>query len=136
MVSTLTTLFERSGATPGEARCLGLIAGRGAHSMLEAARGGTPAATAAARRCVPSSTRYQKIGDGLIATIARIDPQFLQSAGPAESCGGTASDAIVPISGTSGTTPPNWQTMTPQQLRKAGWRRVSATSTSFCQPGP
>ena len=134
--TTLTTIFERSGTTPTEAKCLAALTPP-AHSMIEEFRAGDPSKDAAAARCVGSTARLLTVGVRLIATVRRIDPQFAQSALHGEDCKSTSMEIVVPISGLPHGPPPRlWETMTPERLRKAGWRREVRTSPSTCEPAP
>lgn len=131
--TTLTTLFERSGTTPTEARCLVALT-TPAHSMDEAFRAGDPFKEAAAVRCVGSTVRLVALGQKLAVMVRQIDPRFSASLG--EDCKSTSSVTAVPLPGTAGPPPSDWYKMTREQLRKAGWRQVEETSPSTCEPAP
>jgi hypothetical protein len=134
--ATVTTLFEKSGTTPTEATCLAALIAP-AHSMTEAFEASEPAKDADAARCLGSRARLVTVGVKLITTVRQIDPQFARSALHGEDCKSSSSEGVVSISdATQGSPPSNWETMTPEQLRKAGWRREVETSPSTCEPAP
>jgi hypothetical protein len=131
--STLTTLFVKSGVTPAEATCLAALTAP-AHSMIEEFRAGDASKVAEGARCVGSSARLLTVGVRLMATLRQIDPRFAGSL--AEDCKSSSSVTAVPASGTVGQPPSDWWRMTPEELRKAGWRQVVVTSPSSCEPAP
>jgi hypothetical protein len=134
--TTLTTLFERSGTTPTEANCLAALTAP-AHSMIEEFRAGDPSKDAAAARCVGSNARLDGVGAQLLATLTQIDPQFARSVDQPQDCKSSSSVTVVPMPGTTGPAPSDWYKLTPEQLRKAGWRQVEIdASPTSCEPAP
>jgi hypothetical protein len=131
--TTLTTLYERSGTTPIEAKCLAALT-TPAHSMMEEFRAGDASKDAAAARCVGSTARLVAVGEKLAVTLRQIDARFAAALG--EDCKSTSSVTAVPMPGTAGPPPSDWYKMTPEQLRNAGWRQVEETSPSTCEPAP
>ena len=133
--ATLTTIFERSGATATEAPCLAALFDRGAHSMTDAFRPSSSDDTAEAVRCVGSTARLDTVVVKTEATLRQIAPQLAKLIGP-QQCLSSSSETLVPISGNPGPEPSNWDNMSDEQLRKIGWRREVETSPSSCEPAP
>jgi hypothetical protein len=133
--TTWTTLFERSGATPKEAKCLSGLLNQGARSISGAFPPGSSANDAGASRCVPSTARLETVAAKLQATLKQIAPQIAKLAGP-QDCSSSSSETLVPIRPHPGPEPSNWDNMTDEQLRKIGWRRQVETSPTTCEPAP
>ena len=79
--------------------------------------------------CVSSNTRPLQLQDGmnLMAIVQTVSHTCSSSSG---------ATFVVPLSGQVGPPPVYWYKMTPEQLRKAGWRREVETSPSMCKPAP
>ena len=78
---TLTTLYEKSGATPTQAACLVALTPP-FHSFTEAFRNnGSGVDVDKAAHCVGGAGNLRILGAKVIDTIDRIDPKFARSVG-------------------------------------------------------
>jgi hypothetical protein len=130
VIATVRQIYEVAGATPAESACLAPIGATGAHSLKQAFTAFSDAQTREAKRCVGSEARLETIVAGLISHYKGMLPQ----ADSSEKCT-TEGRLIVPISG-SPPPPKNWDTMSPQALRAAGWRIVHESLKPVCETGP
>ncbi len=130
VITTVRQIYEIAGATSTESACLAPIGASGKHSLMQAFNAFSDAQTRAATRCVGSAARMQVIVSGLISHFKGQLPQ----ADSSTACT-TEGRVIAPISG-SPPAPKNWQTMSPQALRAAGWRIVHESLKPVCQSAP
>jgi hypothetical protein len=126
VLATVRQIYETAGATASESACLAPISATGKHSLLQAFNAFSDAQTREATRCVGSDARLQVIAAGLISHFKGRLPGATSS----QSCS-TDGRLIVPISG-SPPPPKNWETMSAQALRAAGWRIVHERLKPVC----
>lgn len=133
VMTTVRQLFQAAGATAAESACLAPITGQGKHAVNQAFDAVSDAQTRAAIRCAGSLGRLRVISVALARKFAgQILP--LKGSTSSEACT-TEGRVIAPISG-SPPAPKNWQTMSAQALRAAGWRIVHESLKAVCQPAP
>ena len=130
VIATVRQILEIGGATAAESACLAPIGATRKHSVTQAFYPFSDAQALRATRCAGSEARLQTIVSGLTSHFKGLLPQASSS----EACT-TEGRLIVPISG-SPAPPKNWDTMSPQALRAAGWRIVHESLKPVCHTGP
>jgi hypothetical protein len=128
VIATVRQIYEIAGATTAESSCLAPISAAGKHAVMQSFDAFSDAQTRAALRCVGSDARMQAIVDGLIRKFPGVGQG-------SEACS-TEGEQIAPISG-SPPPPKRWWTLSPAQLRAAGWRIVrQPSSKQVCSSSP
>jgi hypothetical protein len=120
VIATVRQLFEAAGATSAEAACVADIVGRGQHSVGDAWGPGSDGHKDAMVRCVGSENRFQTLAVHL---------PYVKGFDGSQACT-TEGRLIVPISGSPRPPKGNWDTMSPQALRAAGWRIAREPKTT------
>jgi hypothetical protein len=120
VIATVRQLFEAAGATSAEAACVADIAGRGQHSVGGAWGPGSAGQEGAMVSCVGSEIRAR----ALVSHLPHV-----RGFDASQACT-TEGRLIVPISGSPLPPKGDWDTMSPQALRAAGWRIARAPKTT------